>query len=269
MSEERIQEVWDEIWGLLEKEDPVSAVARILKVLGDEDEEPEYRYLLGLALMDAGEAGAAVAAFERAVELSNDWPDAYAALAWALFRACRFEDAEEPLATALELDPEMADSHQLYGLLAERAGDDKAATLAFAEARRLDPEAYPEPYEMDEDEFLEIARAAVDELDERTRAVLEETAFFVQSVPADELLIGADPPLDPQILGLFLGSSLLDQSIEDSGRLPNTMYLFQRNLERMADSREDLEEQIRITVLHEIAHQFGWGEEELEEKGFA
>jgi predicted Zn-dependent protease with MMP-like domain len=139
---------------------------------------------------------------------------------------------------------------------------------AFAEARRLDPEAYPEPFEMSEEEFLTVAQSAVDELDERSKAVLESTALFVQPVPAEELLADADPPLDPQILGLFIGRSLLEQSIDDSGQMPNTMYLFQRNLERMADGEEDLRREIRITVLHEIAHHFGWSDEELEEKGF-
>jgi predicted Zn-dependent protease with MMP-like domain len=47
------------------------------------------------------------------------------------------------------------------------------------------------------------------------------------------------------------------------------MYLFQRNLERGASTRGELEEEIRITVLHEIGHHLGWGEEELEARGLA
>jgi predicted Zn-dependent protease with MMP-like domain len=47
------------------------------------------------------------------------------------------------------------------------------------------------------------------------------------------------------------------------------MYLFQKNLERAAASREELEEEIRITVLHEIGHHLGWDEEELEARGLA
>ena len=47
-----------------------------------------------------------------------------------------------------------------------------------------------------------------------------------------------------QLLGLFVGTSLLDRSVTDIGDLPNTMYLFQNNLERMVTSREDLEEEI-------------------------
>jgi predicted Zn-dependent protease with MMP-like domain len=93
--------------------------------------------------------------------------------------------------------------------------------------------------------------------------------MFIQPFPSEELLRDDDPPLDPQILGLFLGRNLLEQSVQDSGTLPNSIYLFQRNIERTATSREELEEEIRITVLHEIAHHFGWDEAELEERGFA
>ncbi len=268
VSEARIEEIWNEIWGMLQKEEAEPAVARALRALTEDGDEPEFRYLLGISLVDLGELEGAIPEFERAAELSDDWADPYAGLAWSLFRLCRFEAAAAPIATAIEFDPEMADAYQLHGLLSERAGNDDVALVAFAEARRLDPEAYPDPVALDEEEFLAVARAAVEELDDRTKKVLEDAPLFVQLFPADELLTGDDPPFDPQILGLFSGLSLLEQSVQDSGVLPTTMYLFQRNLERMAESTEDLMKEIRITVLHEIAHQFGWTDEDLEEKGF-
>ena len=78
-----------------------------------------------------------------------------------------------------------------------------------------------------------------------------------------------EDPLDPQLLGLFIGRSLLEQSVQDSGSLPNTLYLFQNNLERAATSRSELEHEIRVTVLHEIGHHLGWNEEDLAERGLA
>ncbi|HMB70411.1 MAG TPA: metallopeptidase family protein, partial [bacterium] len=179
------------------------------------------------------------------------------------------DDAADALDQALDLDAELAEGQQLRGLLAERRNDEAAALAAFAEARRLEPERFPEPYEMDEDEFLDVAQQVVGELDDGLRELLEETAIFVQAVPTEELLRGSDPPMDPQLLGLFLGRSLLEHSVQDSGTLPNTIYLFQRNLERVAGNREDLEREIRITVLHEIGHHLGWDEEELEARGLA
>ena len=195
------------------------------------------------------------------------YDDACARLHALLLRAARFEVARrrrgltgleaDTLATeaaddALRLTSNLPDAHELRGLLAERAGDDDRARRELAIARRLDRDRYPKPIEMSEDEFLAVAQDAVAELDDDIKEILEETSFFVQPFPADELLHDSEPPLDPQILGLFVGRSLLERSVAESGTMPNTMYLFQRNLERSAATREELEEEIRITVLHEI-----------------
>jgi predicted Zn-dependent protease with MMP-like domain len=265
--EDRVGILWEEIWDLLEEGRADQAASSALKGLSELGEIPEMRFLLGIALLEMDEVHASATELEKAVDLDPSWAQGHEALAWARFRSCDFDGAADEVAAALELDPSLADSHHLQGLIAERKGDDQAAEESFAEARRLDPERYPEPVDMDEDEFLEIAQEAVADLDEEIRDVLEETAFFVQPFPSDELLAGADPPLDPQTLGLFHGRNLLDQSVHDSGSLPNTMYLFHRNLERAATTREELEEEIRITVLHEIGHHLGWDEKDLEERG--
>jgi predicted Zn-dependent protease with MMP-like domain len=265
----RRDEVWDEIWALLEEGSTEDAISRALHVLNEEGDDPEVRYLLGVALLDADEPEAAIPELEQAAEEVPDWAEAHSALGWARFRAGRFPAATESADEALGCSTKLADAHELRGLLAERAGDDVRARRELAIARRLDPERYPKPVEMSEDEFLTVAQQAVADLDEEIREVLEETSFFVQPFPADELLRESDPPLDPQILGLFVGRSLLDRSVSESGTLPNTMYLFQRNLQRSAATREELEDEIRITVLHEIGHHLGWDEEELESRGLA
>jgi predicted Zn-dependent protease with MMP-like domain len=265
----RIEEVWNEVWALLEEGSSDVAASTALRALNEEGDAPEIRYLLGVALMDLDEVGAAIPELESSANQDPDWPDARLGLAWAYFRACRFARSTEEVDAALALDRDLAEAHHLRGLLAERAGEDADAERSFAKARRLDPERYPKPIRMDEKQFLEIARAAVRELDRPIQDVLEETSFFVQDVPADDLLVESDPPLDPQLLGLFVGRSLLDRSVAESGTLPNAMYLFQKNLERAVSSREELEEEIRITVLHEIGHHLGWDEEELEARGLA
>jgi predicted Zn-dependent protease with MMP-like domain len=222
-----------------------------------------------VALLDAGEPQAAIPELEQATTEIPEWAEAHAALGWARFRACDFAGATETAEVALRLGPKLPDAHELRGLLAERADDELRARRELAIARRLDPERYPKPVEMSEAEFLDVAQRAVAELDEDIREVLEDTSLFVQPFPADELLEEADPPLDPQILGLFVGRSLLDRSVSESGTMPNAMYLFQRNLERSVVTRRELEEEIRITVLHEIGHHLGWDEDELEERGLA
>lgn len=269
VDEARLEQVWNEVWTLLESGSSDLAASTVLGVLNEEGDAPELRYLLGVSLMDLDEVEAAVPELESATSQDPGWPEAHVALAWAYFRACRFEDAQQAVDGTLQMEPDLAEAHFLQGLLSEREGDEDGTAESFAAARRSEPERYPEPIRMTEEEFLDVARDAVSELDARILEVLEETSFFVQNVPARDLLVESDPPLDPQLLGLFVGRNILEQSVEDSGVLPNTMYLFQRNLERAASSRKELEEEIRITVLHEIGHHLGWDEEELEAKGFA
>jgi predicted Zn-dependent protease with MMP-like domain len=269
VDEPRLEALWEEIWSMLEDGESEQAAAAALRALTDEGEAPELRYLLAVALMDLDEPAAALPELERAVDGDPEWADAVSALAWAHFRLCRFEDSAEVAKQALALDEDLAETHQLLGLLAERRGNEDAALVSFARARSLDDQRYPEPFEMDEEEFLEIAQITVAELDEKTRDALETTSFFVQPFPATDLLLDAEEPLDPQLLGLFAGRSLLESSVEDSGVMPNAMYLFQNNLQRTSTTRDELEEEIRITVLHEIGHHFGWDEEQLAERGLA
>jgi predicted Zn-dependent protease with MMP-like domain len=267
VDEARIEELWQEIWELLEAGRTEDAVARVLRALNEEGDEPELRYLLGVALLDADEPEAAIPELEQAADADPDWADPQAALGWANFRTGRYDEANDAADRSVQLDSGLADAHQLRGLLAERAGDDVKARREFAAARRIDPERFPKPFEMREEEFLETAKGVIAELEPEIREVLDDSAFFVQPFPAEELLRDTEPPLDPQILGLFVGRSLVERSVNDSGTLPNTLYLFQRNLERSVTTREELEEEIRITVLHEIGHHLGWDEDELSERG--
>jgi predicted Zn-dependent protease with MMP-like domain len=71
---------------------------------------------------------------------------------------------------------------------------------------------------------------------------------------------------DPRILGLFSGVPMPDQSVlgPPSG---SVIQLLQRNLERDARDEQDLADEIRITVLHETAHYFGAGEQDMHRFG--
>ena len=55
--------------------------------------------------------------------------------------------------------------------------------------------------------------------------------------------------------------------IESSGELPPTVYLFQRNLERVCGDREQLVEEIRVTLFHELGHALGFDEEGVARMG--
>ena len=70
------------------------------------------------------------------------------------------------------------------------------------------------------------------------------------------------------LLGLFQGVPLTERSITSPPLFPDTVFLFQEALEKMCTSREELEEEIEITVVHEVAHFVGMDEERLAELGY-
>jgi len=73
---------------------------------------------------------------------------------------------------------------------------------------------------------------------------------------------------DEPLLGLYQGISLMDRSVSDPPLFPDTIFLFQEPIEEMCDTIEELEEEIEITLVHEIAHALGIGEERLAELGY-
>ena len=58
------------------------------------------------------------------------------------------------------------------------------------------------------------------------------------------------------------------RSVEQSGIRPAVIYIFQDNIERVSQTEEQLVQQVRTTVLHEIGHHFGMSEDELDQLGY-
>ena len=73
---------------------------------------------------------------------------------------------------------------------------------------------------------------------------------------------------DPDLFGLYEGVPLTERSSWDAGTLPDRITIYRRPLQEEFRS-EELEEEIRITVLHELAHFFGIDEDRLDELGYA
>ncbi|QEU11289.1 metallopeptidase family protein [Dermabacter vaginalis] len=82
------------------------------------------------------------------------------------------------------------------------------------------------------------------------------------------ILVEEEPEGGEEILGVFDGVPLTERGHYDGFLEPGRIVIFRGPLTRMASSREDLEEQIRVTVLHEIGHLFGIEEDRLHELGW-
>jgi predicted Zn-dependent protease with MMP-like domain len=114
----------------------------------------------------------------------------------------------------------------------------------------------------------EVARI-LDRLPKRFRDGLRNLEIVVEKRPSAELLRaeGLDPRRDT-LCGLYQGIPLPDRSSFDLPILPDKITVFSEPLLEDFPDPEELREQIRLTVLHEIAHYFGMDEDAIEDLGY-
>ena len=67
------------------------------------------------------------------------------------------------------------------------------------------------------------------------------------------------------ILGLYTGATREEMLSNDAhGSLPARIYLYQRNLEDISKNAQELRKELRLTLRHELAHHFGFDDEDLD-----
>lgn len=117
------------------------------------------------------------------------------------------------------------------------------------------------PIDMDDARFDALVDQALD-------GVPDELAQLVRNVV---VLVEDEPPEgEPDdLLGLYDGIALTERDSMNSGQLPDRIFIFRGPLLDFVESEDELVEEVRITVVHEIAHHFGIDDERLHELGYA
>ena len=106
--------------------------------------------------------------------------------------------------------------------------------------------------------FEDVVRAALDSLPPELARALENVAVVVED----------ENPEDPDVFGLYHGIPLPERGSSYAGALPDKISIYRLPLEDEFDDPAELEEEIRITVLHELAHYFGIDEDRIAELGY-
>jgi predicted Zn-dependent protease with MMP-like domain len=83
-----------------------------------------------------------------------------------------------------------------------------------------------------------------------------------------EISVEDEHPEDPDLFGLYEGVPLPERG-DWAGALPDRIRIFRLPLVESFPNPSELEEEIRITVLHEVAHYFGIDEDRLDDLGFS
>ena len=122
---------------------------------------------------------------------------------------------------------------------------------------------------LSEKEFDRLVKKAIGRIPPEIRDHLDNIMITVLPKPSRRMLREAEMPPGETLLGLYQGTPLIDRfSITAPPLYPDTIFLFQQPLEEMCETPEELEEEIEITVVHEVAHFLGIGEDRLAELGY-
>src|SRR3954454_10342640 len=110
------------------------------------------------------------------------------------------------------------------------------------------------------DRFEEMVSEALDSIPPELTALIDNCVVLVEEEPPED---------DPDLLGLYDGTPLTERDSSYSLVLPDRITIFRNPLLQMCDDEEEIVEQVRITVVHEIAHHFGIDDERLHDLGYA
>ena len=123
------------------------------------------------------------------------------------------------------------------------------------------------------EEFSTIVATTLAELPVEFQPYLDNCSVLIEANPTAAILAEAELPeeLEPDevLYGLYLGVPLTERTHNDGPQLPDRIYIFSEPLMEDCETEAELREEIAVTVVHEIAHHFGFDEELLEELGYA
>lgn len=129
------------------------------------------------------------------------------------------------------------------------------------------------------DIFDDILGQEIDALPASAAVVVAESGVVAEDEPGDDVLasLGMSRAEGNDLCGMHFGVPATERSVEDTGELPSQIMLYRGPIIRLAAyrvvdgaevNRDALIEQIHITLLHEIGHQFGLDEDDLTELGY-
>jgi tetratricopeptide (TPR) repeat protein len=226
--------------------------------------ETELYVLEAQAHNELGRADLALELADKALVKAPGHADALYERAAALLDLLRFEEAVAAFRAVLAIAPDDAFAHDGLGLALEWLGKTAEAEAEHARARQLAPETFPLPVVAP----VAVLRAEVDatlaSLSPARRARVMTVPIEIVDRPDLDDLRAASPPFPPTILGLFRG---LPDGEDDPTAPPRAIFLYRLNLGRAVRTLDELREQVRETLIHEIGHFEGQEEDDLRRHG--
>jgi predicted Zn-dependent protease with MMP-like domain len=117
------------------------------------------------------------------------------------------------------------------------------------------------PIEMEPERFDELVDRALDGIPDELASLVRNVVVLVEDEP---------PEGEPDdLLGLYDGVAMTERDWTPGVDLPDRIFIFRGPLLDMCADEAELVEEVRITVVHEVAHHFGIDDERLHQLGYA
>lgn len=113
---------------------------------------------------------------------------------------------------------------------------------------------------MTRDEFETLVADALDQIPPKLAAMMDNVAVFVEDEP---------DPSSPDLLGLYEGTPLTERGEWYAGVLPDRILIYMGPTLRYCETYRQTVDEVRTTVIHEVAHHFGFDDDELHELGWS
>jgi len=126
---------------------------------------------------------------------------------------------------------------------------------------------------MQREEFVKLVEEALDALPTRFRRRMHNVSVLVENLPPERLahrgsrnaeVVDADDA-DSLVLGVFEGVPTIQKSVFDVPSGPDRIVLYQKNIEAVCSNEDEIRQEVRLTVIHELGHYFGMTEAQLED----
>ncbi|MDR6687337.1 putative Zn-dependent protease with MMP-like domain [Arthrobacter sp. 1088] len=121
------------------------------------------------------------------------------------------------------------------------------------------------PFEMSPEEFEEAVSDALQLIPPKAASAMDNVAIFIE----DDYTPRPDEDPDTVLLGLYEGVPLTERdSWWEAGSLPDRITIFRQPILDICSTREEVIDEVAVTVIHEIAHHFGIDDDRLHELGW-
>jgi len=218
--------------------------------LADNDDELVDALLLKFdALLGKGELEQAAALTQRFPFGPFENPNHLFLVGRAFYEDGDVDKAAPLVEEAAARHPKNPEAFYYLGLIQDERGDVHAATTAFLRSRELDLGLPAPSWSLTRETFELSAKRAVAALDDKLKSYVRESEIYVADVPGVEVVVDG---VDPRALLLLDGVS----NTPDGGPPTARLFVYQRNVERLAGSVELVESEVKAALEREITATF-------------